>query len=172
MKLYQQIASELVRTEAVQRVQPQRHTPLRLQSVAQKLSRTGRMHAQCELVNQVLLTLVELLYETEADGKWSNVDETGRVLIIVPWSRRGYKLWGLRRSESDALLWIMQKRAERPGAWLYYDEECRSWMMNLDYASKRLALAYWRQVPVTLDEWRTAVAATRSVWLERARLRE
>ena len=59
-----QVPRELARTEAMTSVPaPDRHTPLR--AVAQRLTRRGVAGAKVELVNTALLTLTDLLYETD-----------------------------------------------------------------------------------------------------------
>lgn len=159
-----QIPRELARTEAVATTTaPERHTALR--GVAQRLSRRGVAQAKVELVNTALLNLIDLVYEFDADRIASNVDADGRVLIPLPWGRLGYKHWGLRRTEANALRWLMlQRSAQHSEPWLVYDQAARCWLLNLAYDSRRSALTYWRQLPVTLAEWRTATDATRSAW--------
>jgi hypothetical protein len=160
-----QVPKELQRTEALTTVQPAQHTVQRLRSVAQSLSRRGVAAAKVELANTALVTLVDLLYETDEDGRPANVDADGRVLIPLPWGRLGYRVWGLRRTEANALRWLMMNRAAQHGEpWLVYDQAARCWLLNLAYDSRRVALAYWRQLPVTLAEWRAAADATRSQW--------
>lgn len=157
------IPAELARSEALATVPtPERHTPLR--TVAQKLTRRGVMAAKCELANQVLLTLADLVYEIDDDGRWANVDDDGRLLIPLPWGRLGYRHWGLRRTEANALRWVMLQRSTRGEPWLVYDAGARCWLLNLAYESRRQGLAYWRQLPVSLGEWRAASDATRSQW--------
>ena len=159
-----QVPRELQRTEALAATPaPERHTPLR--AVAQRLTRRGVAGAKVELVNTALLTLTDLLYETDEDGRPANVDADGRVLVPLPWGRLGYRHWGMRRTEANALRWLMMNRAAQQGEpWLVYDQSARCWLLNLAYDSRRTALAYWRQLPVTLGEWRAASEATRSLW--------
>ena len=160
-----QVPRELQRTETLTTVQPAPHTVQRLRSVAQSLSRRGVAAAKVELANTALLTLVDLVYEFDDDGRASNVDTDGRVLIPLPWGRLGYRYWGLRRTEANALRWLMLQRAAQQGEpWLVYDQAARCWLLNLAYDSRRSALTYWRQLPVTLAEWRAATDATRSLW--------
>jgi hypothetical protein len=157
------IPAELARSEAMATVQaPERHTPLR--QVAQKLTRRGVMAAKVELVNQALLTLADLVYEIDDDARWANVDDDGRVLIPLPWGRLGYRHWGLRRTEANALRWVMLQRSTHGEPWLVYDAGARCWLLNLAYSARRQGLAYWRQLPITLAEWRAASDATRSAW--------
>ncbi|HAJ36330.1 MAG TPA: hypothetical protein DCL15_11620 [Chloroflexi bacterium] len=159
------IPAELERSEAIAATPaPPRHTPLR--AVAERLTRRGVAAAKAELVNNAVLTLVNMVYETDEDGVWSNVDGDGRVLIPLPWGRLGYRHWGLRRTEANALRWLMMQRAARGEPWLVYDGEARCWLLNLAYPTRRTALAYWRQLPITLAEWRAASDATRSQWAD------
>ena len=165
MNFVSTIPAELERTEAIAATSPPtRHTPLR--QVAQKLTRRGVMGAKAELANNAVLTLVDMVYETDEDGTWANVDADGRILIPLPWGRLGYRHWGLRRTEANALRWLMMQRTTKGEPWLVYDAEARCWLLNLAYSTRRTALAYWRQLPITLAEWRAASDATRSQWAD------
>ena len=156
------IPAELARTEAIQGTQPDRFAPLRV--VAQNLSRRGVAAAKAELANQALLTLAELLYELDEDGRPANVDPDGRILVPLPWGRLGHKVWGLRRTEANALRWLMLQRnaIQNEPLWVY-DAAGRTWLLNLAY-TRRGAMTYLRTLPVTLPEWRQAWEVTRSQW--------
>lgn len=165
-----QIPAELARTEAIAAAQPERFAPLR--SVAKALSRRGLAQAKVELVNYALLTLVELLFEDDTDGRRANVDPDGRILIPLPWGRMGHKSWELRRTEANALRWLMLQRYATQNEPLFvYDAGGRTWLVNLAY-SKRSALSYLRTMPVTLAEWRQAWEVTTSPWARQNLSRE
>lgn len=158
-----QVPRELARTEAMAAVPaPDRHTPLR--SVAQRLTRRGVAGAKVELVNTALLAFVEVIFDADPDGVYANLDKDGRLLIPAPWGRAGGRLWGLRATEQRAFSWLMRRRSDTESAPLFvFDAEYRLWFLAAGY-TKHTALAYLRGMPVTLPEWRTAWAATRSTW--------
>lgn len=161
------VPKELGRVEGVYDAKPERFTPIR--SAAQALSRRGMAQAKVELCNAALLALVELLHELDADGVTPHVDDaTGRILIPVPWGKRGYAAWKLRATEGRALNWILRERSGRQTNPLFvYDEAGRAWLLGYPYASKAAAMAYLRQCPITLSEWRPAWEAVRSEWSRR-----
>ena len=157
-----QIPAELARTEAITGATPERFAPLR--KVAKALSRRGLAAAKVELVNAALLELVNLVFEDDTDGRPANVDPDGRILIPLPWGRLGHKAWELRRTEANALRWLMLQRYATQNEPLFvYDAGGRTWLLNLAY-SKRSALSYLRTMPVTLAEWRPAWEVTTSQW--------
>lgn len=160
--LQYQIPAELERTEAIASTQPDRFTPLR--KIAKALSRRGLATAKVEIVNVALLELVNLVFEADSDGHPANVDTDGRILIPLPWGRLGHKAWGLRRTEANALRWLMLQRYATQNEPLFvYDAAGRVWLLNLAY-TKRSALSYLRTMPVTLAEWRPAWDITTSAW--------
>jgi hypothetical protein len=126
------------------------------------------MAAKAELANQTLLALISVLYEADTDGRLANTDPAGgRVLVPLPWGGMGAKKWGLRASEARALRWIMFQRAAaiNPAPLLDYDAGGRHWYVSLsNYPSRRAALGYFQQDPITVDEWRTAWRSTRTTW--------
>ena len=157
-----QIPAELARTEAIAAAQPERFAPLR--KVAKALSRRGLAAAKVELVNLALLELVNLVFEDDTDGRPANVDPDGRILIPLPWGRLGHKQWELRRTEANALRWLMlQRYAVQNEPLFVYDAGGRVWLVNLAYG-KRSALSYLRTMPVTLAEWRQAWEVTTTTW--------
>lgn len=157
-----QIPAELARTDAITQGQPQHANPLR--SVAIQLSKRGVMQAKVELVNIALAALVEELFQEDADGWTANVDPDGWIKMPLPWGRDGYKQWGLRVSEMRALNHVMRTRSQMTNAPLFvYDVEFRRWYLGAGY-TRRMALVYLRQVPVTLSEWRTAWRTKSSEW--------
>lgn len=166
-----QLPRELARTEHIQRAQPTPAVPPRLghlAAAAQQLSRRGLAAAKVELVNAALLALADHLYDRDPDGVPVHYDpHTGRIGSALPWGPRGYKIWGLRSSESRALRHIMFERTlpNDPQPWLDWDPDSRGWLVNLrGYLSLGRAVIYLQHYPVTLAEWRAAVVATRSDW--------
>lgn len=168
--MHYQIPAELARTEAISQAQPERFAPLR--TVAKNLSRRGVAAAKAELVNQALFELADLIYEADTDGRPANVDTDGRIIVPLPWGRLGHRAWGLRRTEANALRWLMLQRAavQNEPLWVY-DAGGRAWLVNLAY-TRRTALAYLRTMPITLAEWRQAWEVTRSQWARQNLTRE
>ena len=158
-----QVPRELQRTEALTTTPtPERHTALR--SVAQRLTRRGVAGAKVELINTTLLAFVEAVFDVDSDGVYANIDASGRLLIPAPFGRAGGRLWGLRNTEQRAFSWLMRQRSDAESAPLFvFDAEYRQWFLASGY-TRLAALAYIRQMPVTLKEWRAAWAATRSTW--------
>ena len=157
-----QMPRELARSEAIQQQQqPERHTPLR--AIAQSLSKRGIAEAKTELVNAALVAFVDVLFDADPDGIMPNVDADGRVLIPCPWGKSGAVLWSLRITEGRALNVIMRQRAHGDALFIY-DADAHCWLIGRGYSSRRVALAYLRQCPVTLAEWRAAWQVVRSEW--------
>jgi hypothetical protein len=124
--------------------------------IADNLSRRLADGATVELLTEALHRLVALVYEQDAAG-WVNADPvTGRILIPVPWGRLGKRKWGLYPSEADTLRSILRERRKGPAAPLFmYDAGARSWLVALaEYPTAGAALAYLRQRPITVDEYR------------------
>ncbi len=156
------IPAELERTETIAAAHPDRFSPMR--AVAQNLTRRGIAVAKVELVNVALTSFAEVLFDVDPDGIAPNLDVDGRLLIPAPWGRAGGRMWGLRNTEQRAFSWIMRRRSEQQGQPLFvYDDAAKQWLLGRGY-TRRTAMAYCRTMPVTLQEWRAAWAATRSTW--------
>lgn len=127
------IEETLARKADISNAAPGRFVGMR--AAADALSLRNVDQSICELLNEALARLVELLYE-EADGAPVNVDAaTGRVLIPVPWGRNGAPRWGLRVSEADSLRWLMLSwtRAETGSGvapLLVYDRSRKCWYLS------------------------------------------
>lgn len=160
-----QMPRELARTEAIAAAQPDRYAPLR--AVAQNLSKRGVAAAKVELVNTALAAYVSLIFEVDEDDFTPHLDPDGRVNRPAPWGRAGGRMWGLRSSEQRALNVVMRQRSEASAPLFVYSVEGRGWYLGHGYNSRRVALAYLRQCPITLQEWRAAWTATRSPWARR-----
>lgn len=143
--------------------QPRPHTPLR--SIAEQLTRRNLASAHAELLNEALQRCTSMLYESDASNRLCNVDEnTGRILLPVPWGRAGHRQWGLRYTESQVLRAILlahQKvhdQGKRPALYLY-DTDTRAWLLNLfDFASSEAGLQRIQQTPISPAQWRVYVA--------------
>jgi hypothetical protein len=152
-----QLDSLIERTQTVRDALPMPHIKQRLAAAAQALSRAGDEQARVELLNEALLSLVSVLYVTDADQRPANIDaQTWRLLIPAPWGRAGWKRWGLRYWEGEVLRRIMLVRAQqrRPATLFDFNEVARTWHLSLaDYPTVNTAFAYLRAQPVTLAEW-------------------
>jgi hypothetical protein len=158
-----QMPKELARTEAIADVKAvDRYTPLR--TMAQSLSKRGVAAAKCELINAALLAFVEVLFDADPDGVTPNLDPDGRLLIPAPWGRAGGRLFALRNTEQRALNHTMRLRSEQSAALFVYDVSARTWLVGRGYTGRRPALAYLRQCPISLAEWRASWQATRRPW--------
>lgn len=128
---------------------------------AEQFDRASQSQARIELVNESLCRLTELLYRTDADGQWANIDRrTWRILIPAPWGSGGWKRWELRSWEAECLRSVLRVRAETKRGMpplFDYNETARTWHVNLrNYADLRAGLDYLKNKPITLGEWRKA----------------
>ncbi len=127
----------------------------RVADVSESLSRRGAAQAKAELANEAVGRLIDLCYERDTDGQPCNIDAgNGRLLIPVPWGRRGRSYYGLRPSEADLLRCYLQHlQTQRPARLFFYDK--RSWWLNCwDYPEKANALWYWRLVQLDAGTWK------------------
>lgn len=151
------------RKQDVRLSEPSGYVRRRIGQEASNLSLAGQMAACVELVNESLCRLTEMLYEPEVDGGFANVDMvTWRILIPVPWGSQGWRVWGLRAWEAEALRKLLLVRSEmQRHVRLYdYNEVSYTWHLNLhDYPTYDLALAYLERHPVTLQDWRRQASA-------------
>ena len=152
----------LQRSHTALAVQPGRHTALRFADVAQSLSRAGVALAHAETCNAALQRVIELAYQTDTDARHCNMDRDGRLLFALPFGKSGYKRWGLRRREADALRAILMARQTlqqgRPLPLFTYDHISRSWYVNvMDYPSRSEAQAYIAHYGITSREYKQAL---------------
>lgn len=130
----------------------------RLAETAQELSLAGANQMRVELLNEAVLALTRILYETDPDGVGANLDRrTYRILVPVPWGKAGWRRWGLRDWEATMLrqILIVRSQMRRVPPLLDYNEAARSWHLNLaEFARLDQALLYWKTNPITLREWR------------------
>jgi hypothetical protein len=135
---------------------PQRHTGLR--KAAEALSRRNVDQAVCELLNEALARLVQLVYERDAAGL-CNVDEaTGKLLIPAPWGRLGHAKWGLRSIEAVILREIMFAFSDVGKSSLFhYDRSRRAWFVDLyNYANHHLAHQWLGRHQIDVAMYRAA----------------
>lgn len=132
----------------------------RLAESAAELSLAGSLAATCTLLNDALHSAITLLYERDTDGELANVDAaTGRILIPVPWGSRGWRKWGLRAWEAEALRHILCQRWDmgKRTPLFSYDSAARIWRLNLvDYPHLAGGQFYLEREPVRITELRTA----------------
>jgi hypothetical protein len=80
------------------------------------------------------------------------VDITGRILLPLPWGKKGYAKWGIAPSEADCMRRIMFARQRTGLPLFHFDRSRRSWF---------LALADYPALPV-LSEWEIGVSEYRA----------
>lgn len=100
----QLIITEVKRAEGIREAEPPKNfLKQRLAKIAYDLSLTGDATAKTLVINESVLSLINLLYEDSGAGL-ENIDSvTNRILRPVPWGESGCKLWGLRRLEASVL---------------------------------------------------------------------
>jgi hypothetical protein len=122
------------------------------------LSKAGQAAASVERCNTVLASYVAILYESDLDGYWPNIDNrTGRLLLPAPFGSAGYKLWGLTHREALVLRSILRGRVEKPRhvALFDFNDLANTWHLDvLSYPSIDKAKSYLAHCAVTLAEWR------------------
>jgi hypothetical protein len=165
------IATELQRTAPILKTTPTPTADKRgtLGAAAHALSRRGLAGAKAELANVAIERLLMLLFEVDTDGELCNLDPVGgRILVPVPWGRKGCRHWGLRPSEARILSAILAGRVDVDGkaAWLFaYDAPSRSWCLRLrHYPSLGRAMAALQSSPILAQEWRNTSTALTTAW--------
>ncbi len=147
----------ITRTQELRQALPTPSVKQRLAETAQALSRAGDNQARVELLNEAIMALISILYETDAAQYPANIDgKTWRLLVPAPWGRAGWRVWGLRYWEGEILRKAMLIRAEqrRPAPLFDYNEGGRTWHLNLGtYPQIDAAFSYVRSYPITLTEW-------------------
>jgi hypothetical protein len=151
------IISVVSRKEGIGQSSPARYTVVR--RAAESLSRRNVDAAVCELLNEALARLVQLVYEQDAAGL-CNVDAaTGKLLIPAPWGRLGHAKWGLRPIEGIILREIMFGLSLRKDkrALFHYDRSRRTWFVDLyNYANVHLAHQWLTQHQIDVQMYRAA----------------
>lgn len=141
-----------------------------LEAIAKTLTLRGQAMGKVELANAVLAAFVKLTYDVDVDSDYANFDPVDlRVIVPKPWGRIGREKWAangcapvLRVTEARCLSYIMRQRSTQPGAWIVYRPETRDWHVTVK--SGKAAAAIVAHTPITLAEWRSAWAATRTAW--------
>lgn len=133
----------------------------RLKAKAEDISRVGDLKAHTGVIESALIKAITILYESDTDGLPANFDlYTGQVWIALPWTKTGWKLYGLRDWESDLLRWVLLRRLERGGmeSLFDYSQSTRRWLLRNDlYPNKEAALHWLKSDPVAVREWRDAL---------------
>lgn len=136
-----------------------RHSRQRLHDVSEQLTRKGMMNAQVMLTNSAVDKMIGLVYQTEPDGDFANVDMGDyRLLIAAPWGKAGHRYFGLYPTEMRILnahmRAVQDDRNELRYAPLFmYDN--RHWYLNLhDYPDLAVAVNYWRKCKLSLAKWK------------------
>jgi hypothetical protein len=132
---------------------PERYTALR--TIAEELSLRNLDRAVVELLNEALARTTMLVYEKDEDG-FINIDRvTGKILIPLPWGKKGHKRWNLRPSEANALRAIMFSRQRNGLPLFFFDRSRRAWYISLADHAAMPVLSEWE---ITVAEYRLARA--------------
>lgn len=145
----------------------------RMVQAAEELNQAGVLQAQIGVAEGALVSFINTLYATDADGRPANFDaETGRILIPLPWGSSGWRHWGLRKLEAGCLRRVLMGRAnmKRPLPLFCYDHESRQWFLDAEaYSTLDDALVWAKNYAPRLGEWRAIVHAHRDAEAERLR---
>jgi len=136
-------------------------TRARMKARADEISRAGDLAAHAAVVEAALMKAISIMYDPDTDGLPANFDlHTGQIWIALPWTKTGWKLYGLRDWESDLLRWILFGRLNTGSIdpLFDYNQSARRWNLRNDlYPSKERALAWLKADPITISEWRAAL---------------
>jgi hypothetical protein len=142
----------------IRNARPSKYVRQRVQEAAQELSRAGDLQMRVELANEALMAFTSILYHADTDQRPANIDPvTWRLLVPAPWGSAGWRVWGLRSWEARVLRQILRIRCDtRKHVNLFdYNDALKSWHLNIGcYRTRTEALAYLKQYPITLEEWR------------------
>jgi hypothetical protein len=146
------ILATLERKTAISTAQPERYT--HIARAAQTLSRRTVDQATTELLNEAHSRLILLCYERDDTGHFVNVDEvTGKVLIPLPWGKKGHAKWGIAPSEADVFRRIMFARQRLGLPLFHFDRSRRSWFLALHDYPALPVVAEWE---IGVGEYRAA----------------
>lgn len=143
----------------------------RLAQAAQELSLAGSNQARVELLNESVMAITKILYDTDPDGHLPNIDSyTHRIIIAKPWGKGGHTKWGLRDWEATVLRRILILRSEmrRVQPVFDYAPDSKQWYLNYaSYTRLDMALMYWKSNPIALKDYRLFADAQRQQARER-----
>jgi hypothetical protein len=152
---------QLERASGVLTGNPSPNTRARLQAKAERISRAGDLKAHLAVIESALMKAINILYESDTDGHPANYDYNGQVLIALPFTYSGWKLYGLRNWEADCLRRVMLERLKRTEGYIPlfdYAPATRRWYLRIDaYKTEAHALQWLKVDPVTVTEWRAAL---------------
>lgn len=131
-----------------------------VERAATELSRRGVAAAKARVLNAALQRAVQLCYEADTDGAPANFDRaTGRILIPLPWGRKGHKRYGLTYSEHVALRYVLLRLSRGKGALFEYDDLSRGWYLNIaNYHNIESARGWYERHKLDAATWRAASA--------------
>jgi hypothetical protein len=160
-----QVGNKVVTTDVKQR----------MAATAEALSYAGQMQAHLEICLAATAALIDILYTLDEDGQPANFDrQTERIFLDVPWGDKGYRVWGLRKSEAICfrrLLQARQSQTRRLPFLFYFADYTGRWHLNIgEYPTHAAALEWLRKDGPKLAEWRTMVTEWRDK--EAARMRK
>lgn len=126
----------------------------REQVAADALNRLATEQRYVVASMDAVLRLTELCY-VMVGNRTVNIDNlTWRIVINVPWSKSGGKHYGLREWESRVLRGVMVGRSQQTRRRPLFSFGNGRWYLNLDdYPAIDVAIDYWRNNKLTIDEW-------------------
>ena len=147
----------------------------RMAENAMALSYAGQMQAHLDICLSATVALIGILYMLDADGLPANYDrQTERIFVDIPWGDKGYRKWGLRKSEAICFRRVLQARQSQPRRLpflFYFADYTGRWHLNARaYPTGEAAMEWLRKDGPKLAEWRTMVTEWRDK--EAARMRK
>lgn len=136
--------------DQLEQVKPTAATPI--SAIGQGLSLRNHRQARAVRLNTALGRMVALAFERDDDGLYCNIGPDGKIIVPVPWGRRGREIWGLTVTEANTLR-RMLLAWDKPEPLFYYDDMTRAWYLNrADYRTAGSA-GYWAGGPITAIHW-------------------
>ena len=130
------------------------------QRAAEIATRKTIAAAQAEVMREVLAKLISVVYETDENGRLWNITRDGRIDgVLMPWSNRGYKEWGVRRTHAKILRYTMVRR---PSPFSYNGSDSR-WYLNLQkYPTADHAYRWLDGINLDADLWNDLIESWRN----------
>jgi hypothetical protein len=130
-----------------------RHTKMR--ELAENLGRRNIGTAKARTLMKKLYDFVLELYDVDDVGTPWNVDRCdGRILIPVPWGKKGHRYWKLRQSEADILRAVVLhhwSKLDRPP--FIYSPELRHWYLSLEYKGVEQVIEWLQRYQIDATNW-------------------
>lgn len=121
------------------------------QGIARNVSKANYYQVRINRCNAAMLAFAGFVYERQ-NGHLINVDiSTGQLLITAPFTRSGYRDYGIRKAEGLALQKIIMtaSQLDDPVWWLMFDVDITRWFVNLaDYRNPLQAQRYLDSIAI------------------------